>query len=500
MKKKVSILALLCMFVAGFMGCSPDFDEPPAKEYKYEGKATHTIAQFKNAYSSNFAQITDNVVLRGVINATDESGNIYKKMYLQDETGGIEISIDATSLYTTFKVGQEVFIECKGLYVGKSYGLTVLGYPFKKDGAYEVGRIPQIIGLSHIFKNGKADKPILPIVVNSISELKPEMTDQVVTIKKIFFINGGTQPFAYKGTSSPSTSQSFVDANGRTGVVYTSSYARFATDLLPKGQGSITGIISSYNGQWQLIVRDRNDIGTFDPSVVDPPKPPAYTGNATHTIAQFKALYNADLAEITDNIVLKGIVTSSDQSGNIFKKIYIQDETGAIELNIGVKELYKRYQPGQEVFVECKGLYMGKYGGVHQIGVKYLNTKYNTWQIGQMSENDAYDHIFTKQGPGPLVTPISTTIAGLTPDMVDQLVTISGLQFTNAGKNTYAGSSNTSEELKDNAGNSIILYTSSYASFAGTKLPEGSVTITAIASMYNGKWQLIIRDLNDVVK
>jgi hypothetical protein len=503
MKRIVTIIAVLSWFLAGFTGCSPEFDEPPAKEYKYEGKATHTIAQFKSQFNSDFAKITGNVILKGIVNATDESGNIYKKLYLQDETGGLEISLDATSLYTQFKVGQEIFIECKDLYVGKYGGVLQLGFPYKKDGADAIGRMPQVVAMAHIFKSGVVNPAsVKPTIVSGMadirkSDVKKIMTDKLVTINGIYFVNGGKQSFAEKGAKYP-TAQQFIDSKGKKGMLYTSSYAKFALDMLPKGLGSITGILSSYNGAWQLIIRDRNDIGTFDPSVTEPPKPPIYTGTATHTIAQFKTLFaNTSLAEITQNIVIKGIVSSSDQSGNIFKKLYIQDESGAIEINISAKELYKTYQLGQEIFVECQGLYVGKYGGVVQIGADYNG------KIGQMTEEDADYQIFVKQAPGAQVAPTATDLASLNESMIDKLVTIKGLTFTNGGKNAYATAGNTyptSEALTDANGNSIITYTSSYANFAATTLPTGSVTITAILSQFNGVWQLIIVDVKDVVK
>jgi hypothetical protein len=492
------ILTVLCGFLAGLSGCTPEFDEPAVKEYKYEKAATLTIAEFKSKYNTDFAQITAPVILKGVVNATDETGNIYKRLYLQDETGGIEISIDASNLYTKYRVGQEIFIECQDLYVGKYSGVLQIGYPYLKNGVETIGRMPEIVAKSHIFLNGTPDKNVTPTVVNSISELTESMLDKVITIKGIFFTNGGKESFASK---TKTTSQEFTDSKGIKGIIYTSNYATFAQNILPKGLGTITAILSSYNGTWQLIIRDKNDIGTFDPSVTEPPKPPVYTGNANKTIAELKAQFTADLTEITDDIVIKGVVTSSDETGNIYKKFYIQDETGAISIAVNAKELYKTYQPGQEVFVECKGLYVGTYGGVLQIGQKYINTKTNVTQIGQMTDAQARTHIFFKQDPGALVTPIVTDIASITPDMQDKLITIKNVTFTNGGKNSYAADKvNTSEELKDANGNSIIVYTSGYATFASTILPTGPVTITAILSQFKGTWQLLIIDTKDVVK
>jgi small nuclear ribonucleoprotein (snRNP)-like protein len=475
--KKILFSTSFFISLATIFGCTPEFDVPTPKEYsyKYDGPIT-TIAQFRAKYNTDFAQITDNIVLKGVVNGTDEANNIYMKVCFQDETGGMEISISSTGLYTTYHVGQEIFVDCKGLYVGKYRGVLQIGYPYNGKG---IGKIPDKIAQQHIHKNGLANKAVTPIKVSSLSELNEGLFGKVITIDGIFFTNGGVDKFATKENTYP-TPQEFTDSKGQKAAISTSGYARFSQDILPKGLGSITGIFTSDLGQWQIVPRDKNDIGVFDGSVVEPPKPPVYTGNATHTIAKLKELYNSDLAQINENIVIKGIVTSSDQTGNIFKKVYIQDETGAIGISIMAKDLYKKY--------------IGKYGGVLQIGDIYNG------KIGQMTPAIADGHIFFKQGPGPLVTPTVTDIASLTPNMVDKLVTIKNLTFTNAGKNPYAGDKPTSEELKDAVNNSIIIYTSNYASFKSTILPSGPVTITAIASMYNGKWQLVLSDIKDVVK
>ncbi|WP_320053439.1 DUF5689 domain-containing protein [uncultured Acetobacteroides sp.] len=484
------ILTVLCGFLSGLSGCTPEFDEPTVKEYKYEKAATLTIAQFKSTYNYDFKQITDPVILKGVVNATDESGNIYKKLYLQDETGGLEISLDATSLYTQFKVGQEIYIECKGLYVGKYGGVLQLGFPYKKNGVDAIGRMPQVVAMAHIFKNGTPNKVVTPIAVNSLSELNNSMLDKVVSLK-VFFTNGGKEKYADKSSQYP-TEQAFTDLKGAKGIIYTSGYARFSQELLPKGLGTITAILSAYNGKWQLIIRDKNDVGTFDASVTTPP---VYQGEATHTISQLKATCNSKLQLIQSNMVVKGVVTASDESGNIYKKLYIQDQSGAIAVNINAKGLFNSYPVGQEIFIECRDLYIGNSNGNIELGASYNGN------IGQMEDATASSHIFTKQAAITPIAPLATTIAELTDDMNGKLITLSNMKFTNGDVSYYVSNNKpTSEEMKDDNGNSIIVYTSNYATFANEKLPSGHVTITAILTKFDGKWQLILRNTKDVVK
>lgn len=479
-----------------FSSCSKEFDVPPIeRSSNFKGTVTHTIAELKSQFNGTLDSIGYYVAIKGIVTADDESQNLYKKIVIQDETGAIELSIDQNSIYTQLPIGQEVYIECQGLFIGKYGGLSQLGYKYKNatSGAYQIGRMPAEFVTTHIFVNGNPTNKVTPTEV-AISDLTPGMMDMLVTFKDIRFTNGGTQTFSTKGSTYP-VSQEIKDVKGNKIVAYTSSYANFALDTLPKGNGSITGIISYYNGTWQLLIRDKKDIGTFDGKDEIPSGDiPVYNGTATHTLAAFKTAYNSDLLQITDNAIIKGTVVSSDETGNVFKKLYIQDETGGIEVNISATSLYKKYAVGQEIFIECKGLYVGKYGGVLQIGALYNG------KIGQMDETTANSHIFLNNTP-KVLTPQVITIPTLSADLIDKLVILENVSFVNGGTNNYvSNATNTSEQIKDAAGNTIVVYTNKYASFANTLLPSGNVNITGILSSFNGTWQLILNRTNDVVQ
>ena len=68
--------------------------------------------------------------------------------------------------------------------------------------------------------------------------------------------------------------------------------------------------------------------------------------------------------------MIAGQVISSDRSGNIYRELYIQDETGAIDVKIGKSSLYSDYHLGQWVYVDCNGLMIGSYSGMPQLGVE----------------------------------------------------------------------------------------------------------------------------------
>lgn len=124
------------------------------------------------------------------------------------------------------------------------------------------------------------------------------------------------------------------------------------------------------------------------------------------SIAALKALYTGKPYHIEDDIVIKGTIISSDNSGNIYRSLYIQDETGAIEVKIGSSGLYNDYKTGQTLYVKCEGLTLGNYGGMLQIGYEDPTGEYETAYIDVKSLIDS--HIF-RGAKGTEVSPVEVS-------------------------------------------------------------------------------------------
>lgn len=84
--------------------------------------------------------------------------------------------------------------------------------------------------------------------------------------------------------------------------------------------------------------------------------------------------------------IIKGRVVSSDESGNIYKNLVIQDtysEAGetpsCITFSINANSLYASYRPGQEVVIDATNMYIGKYSGLQQFGLPEYSSSFG-WQ------------------------------------------------------------------------------------------------------------------------
>ncbi|MBI1226819.1 MAG: hypothetical protein GC192_16405 [Bacteroidetes bacterium] len=221
---------------------------------------------------------------------------------------------------------------------------------------------------------------------------------------------------------------------------------------------------------------------------------PGLTANAT--IAQLKALHTlGELETITEDWIVKATVVADDASGNLYQSFVIQDETGGIMVKIETADSYTLYPVGREIYIKCKGLVIGDYNNLYQLGGFITDDG----QLGNIIKIS--DHLVRgKKGTPPV--PKVKTISELNFDDVNTLVTVTNVQFVVSDtaftfadpvtRTTY------NRDLEDCNGVSLLVRTSGYADFAGVSLPEGGGNLTGILQIYRSDLQFLVRDMNDV--
>lgn len=193
MKKIYSILLASAVLFAGceefqpvFTGTYPD----PESQYIYTDadfdKFT-TIADLKDMYTANGSRpftIEKYCVIKGQVTTSDQVGNLYKSLYIQDETAGIEVKIGKNGLYNEYKVGQWLYVDCTGLTVGDCNGMINIGYS-DPSGEYETAYLEHSYIIdAHVFK-GEYGEPVKPVEVSEADLHKKVNLGRLVTIKDL---------------------------------------------------------------------------------------------------------------------------------------------------------------------------------------------------------------------------------------------------------------------------------------------------------------------------
>lgn len=250
------------MVVSLLVGCTESFDNPAPKKAVVMTPNT-TIAQLKAMYSGGATVVEGDVIIGGKVISTDQYGNIYRSLYIEDATSGIEIKIGKSTLYNTYKLGQMVYVKAQHLVLG-SYGTFIsLGAPDPDPtDSYENSLIESQMWINMTIFEGAHGTPVIPKTINAFSEITPDMYGTLVTLKGMKYTPavGAISTWALLNQSTPggnAQNQTFTFPDGtHTMVVRTSNYAKFASEPVPAPNtiANLTGIITIFNGTIQLIL------------------------------------------------------------------------------------------------------------------------------------------------------------------------------------------------------------------------------------------------------
>lgn len=270
--------------------------------------------------------------------------------------------------------------------------------------------------------------------------------------------------------------------------------------------------------------------GYADPDLTEKVPAAPYGNNSLReknviSIADLKTQFASVVNSSTDaykliekDMMIKSVVTGNDVSGNIYNQVSVQDASGAIIVGINGSGLSGYLPVGQEILINLKGLYIGNYRKLPQIGG--VNTKLSdgTLSMGKI-ERAVWNEHFKILNPGEAdastVVPEEFDLTKLTDAAymdanVCKLMTLKKVKFASAnGTNVWApDDTNTSLELIDaETGkrinkNNLVVRNSGYSKFANEVIPQGVFDITGIFTRYHNKdydtWQIVLRSTDDL--
>lgn len=467
---KITFLAAVLLL--GIFSCvKREFDEPPVIDESADLEVTHTIAELKSQHVfGEAAQISDEVIIKGVVISNDQAGNFFKVLIIEDETAGIEIQIDRVALQDDYPLGREVFVKAQGLFMGDNNGTIQLGASIDAVNDNRVTRIPDNLRQLYLFRGAK-DQNISPNVTN-IEALGTDQISTLVQLNDVQFIGGDVGTTLGDAVNQFSRNLTLEDCEGNTILIRTSGFADFANFEAPSGNGSITAVYSVFGEDKQLFIRDLDDIQFDGDRCGTGP-----IGGDLISIAEVRELYTGSTATLPEGIKIKGVIISDRVNSNITSRnMVIQEPNGE---GITVR------------FVDSNSLALGDEVEINVSGVEISEFQ------GLLQLNNVPNNRANKLGTAS-ITPEVLTIADINAsfeDLESTLVTINNVTITKNGGNIYDGSCT----LEDGTG-SIVLFTQTYAAFANNTIPVGEVNLTGIVSQGGSQQaqQISIRNLNDI--
>jgi hypothetical protein len=269
--KNILILSSTILLAALLSGCEKSSDEP-AEWTPVTMQPNMTIAQLKVLHTGSPTAVNNpDAIVAGKVISTDKYGNFYRSIYIQDETSGIEIKIGKTTLYNTYKIGQEIYVKPHHLCLGAYGGMISVGMP-STDPKYQNAWIdaPMLIGSTVL--TGEMKAPVAPVEILSTADMTEARMGTWVILKEATYsrcTRGPADKWAQKDDPNITDDEAaygeqvFTLKNGGEITVRTSGYAKFADTPLPFAAGAkvtIKGVLTRFNTTYQLVLNTDKDV------------------------------------------------------------------------------------------------------------------------------------------------------------------------------------------------------------------------------------------------
>lgn len=288
--------AVVLTSVVLFYSCIDDqFDAPPINELPIGSVITIQTLRDLCPPGNAFKFHGDSSVY-AVVTMDEKSGNIYKNVFVQDATGGVNLRFTASS----------------GLYEGDSIRIYLKGA--KLSWYNNLFQVDSLHPDSSVIKQA-TNRHRMPQVV-TIPELKSDLSywqSRLIKIDGVQVVPSDTT----KTWADPAGLQygeiTLQDTLGNTIMVRSSGYAKFAGQKVPKGFGSITAVMGLYRETIQLALRRTSEADMNGERWVDSTNPPS--GNGTfdnpYNVA-YAMLNNSGMNKWVQGYIVGVIETTAD--------------------------------------------------------------------------------------------------------------------------------------------------------------------------------------------
>lgn len=200
---------------------------------------------------------------------------------------------------------------------------------------------------------------------------------------------------------------------------------------------------------------------------------------------------------------ITGYVISSDEGGNFFEELIIQNSSSSpnagVKILIDANPLFTTFEFGRKIYVKLDGLTVGLNSGVLTLGIR------DGTNIQKISESAMFDFLI-RDVEVAIIEALPITILDFSDDKTNLFVRLTDVQFERheaLGENhkTFAaepGDQFDAERKLENCetGHSTIFSTSTYADYKAVLLPSGRGTMDAILTydFYGEEFNITVSD------
>jgi len=239
MKNISIILGVTGLLGLSFISCDREYDTPPIATIPEGNIISIQDAKDMVTLTTPSVSFTEDYSIYGVLTTDETSGNFYKEAYFQDATGGINWRFTSSA---STHIGDSIRLSLKGALI-TTY-----------QGNFQIDSLDPDLNVIIQENNVEVEPLVLNILQASTGYAR------LVQIDNVEFIAGDLGSTWADAANQNSVTLVVTDCNGNLLDVRSSGFANFAGDVIPEGNGSLIGIMGSFNGNPQFIIRNPNEL------------------------------------------------------------------------------------------------------------------------------------------------------------------------------------------------------------------------------------------------
>ncbi len=254
----------------------------------------------------------------------------------------------------------------------------------------------------------------------------------------------------------------------------------------------VRGVVRAVVALAAVVLAGCYDGGFTHPAPEAPP-------TATSTIAALQAMAIDAPVDVDAAISVTGRVTTTDEAGNFYRTLLIEEDGAALELMAGERYLDRSFPEGCRVTLNLNGLTLTRTRGVLQAGVKADPS--GGYDVDYLPSRAALDRHLTRHDESlQPIEPLCVAIPELRPEMCGRLVRVEHIAYTPEPNIPVVQGWCGERRFTDREGNEIYTFVREYARFAYTLWPESGIegSITGILQLQNGHFSIKPRDERDI--
>lgn len=229
----------------------------------YELTSTTTVAAVKALATSTPTEYTSDDIIVAYVTSNDAGGNFYKSISFQDvptasgTPTGFSVSVNKSMTFADgFYPGRKVYIKLKGLYIGIQYGSMKIGGDSSLNGIEALDYQKYLYPSSTVL----SEEDLVRHVSLATSKLD-SYQNTLLEVDNVQFANSSLGRTYFDIDSGGYATNQIVEDPyvGTTSICRISQYAPFSVHKIPSGKGSIRGVMTKYNSDYQYMVRSESD-------------------------------------------------------------------------------------------------------------------------------------------------------------------------------------------------------------------------------------------------